>query len=187
MTTCWSCLIILEEGAKVCRLCGADQTRPVAFIDIHAPQPRTLKSFFHDWGMAIFIITVAVGGMTGILWHSFGGYSRSPSLQAAEVTAKSLQEIREALSGYALTANDAYPATLDLLGGRTSLPTENASSAGYILSYSPQTTAGDGVLRGFVLLARPQESGYLNLYINETGVVRATEENRPATGRDPPL
>src|SRR3984893_7321889 len=33
MPSCWSCWVILEQGAKVCPLCGGDLTRPVRLVD----------------------------------------------------------------------------------------------------------------------------------------------------------
>jgi hypothetical protein len=185
--SCWSCLVILEPDVQVCPFCGADQTRPVAFVSSNAPQPLTLHSFFHDWGIVIAILAVAVCSLAGVLWHNLGGHSLSPSLEAAQVAAKSLREIREGLSAYALSAKDTYPATLDPVGESARRPMLAASRAGYILNYSPQASAGDGTFRSFVLRARPEKSNYLNLYNNETGVVRATGENRPATGQDPPF
>ena len=137
--------------------------------------------------MVMVVIVVFLGGMAGILWHYYGGLRTTPDSQAAEVGAKSLRSVREELSAYSLRAKDAYPATLDPLGERARQPVEVASSAGYKLSYSPQPSVGDGVSRGFVLLARPEKSGYLNLYIDESGVVRATQESRPATVQDPPF
>ena len=44
-----------------------------------------------------------------------------------------------------------------------------------------------GRVHNFVLLARPGNYGYRNFYLDETGVLRATQENRPATAQDPPL
>jgi hypothetical protein len=166
----------------VCPLCGADQTRPVEITN--SPQPRTLTSFLHGWGAVIAIILVGVGGMAGIFWLNLGEPSTSPALQAAGTAAKSLRDVREALSSYALS-EDAYPATLESLGDRASLPMQAALSAGYKLQYSPQPS--QGVYRGFVILARPEKSDYVNLYIDESGVIRATPENHPATVQDPPL
>lgn len=187
MASCWSCLVILEQGVTVCPLCGADQTRPVEIVDPNLPQPVTLKSTLHDWRTEIVVLVVVAGLITGIFLHNFREQSISPDLQAAGVAAKSLRDLREALSAYALSAKDVYPTTLDPLSARTSLPTQSALSAGYKLQYIPNVTSNDGVPRGFVILARHEKSDYPSLYIDETGVVRATQENRPATVRDPPL
>jgi hypothetical protein len=187
MSSCWSCLVILEKGASVCPLCGADQTRPVQVVDPNLQPPITAARLFHEWKIVIVVIGVFLGSLGGIVWHNFGEGSISPAAQAAGVTAKSLMELREALSAYAISTKDAYPTSLNSLGDRASLPLETTRTAGYRLEYSPKSSSSEGVPRGFVILARPEKSGFLNLCIDESGVVRATEDNRPATLQDPPF
>ena len=185
MSSCWSCLVILEQDAKVCSFCGADQTHPVKFVD---PAFQTLVSptrVVQKWKLVIVVIVVFVGSLGGILWYYFGEVSISPVSQAARVTAKSLRELREALSSYALITKDTYPATLNALGDRASLPLQTALIAGYKFEYIPTSSPSESVFRRFVILARPETTGFLNLRIDESGVVRATEENRPATAWDP--
>lgn len=62
---------------------------------------------------------------------------------------------------------------------------EAAMSAGYRLEYSPTLSPGDAVFSGFVILARPEKSDFLNLRVDESGLVRATKKNRLATEQDP--
>lgn len=183
MSSCWSCLVILEQGAQVCPICGADQTRPVPYTNPDLPQPRSLR----DSGIAISIIVIGFGIMAGILWHYLGTQSVSPSVEAAEIAAKSMRDIREALTDYALSAKDAYPSSLQALGDRTSQPRQAAQSAGYILQYDAGPPSGDGAVDSFVILAQPKNNDYLNLYLDESGVVRATRESRAATAQDPPF
>ena len=187
MSSCWSCTVLIEQGAKVCPFCGADQAKPVEFVNPHIPQPQTLRSSLHDWGPAIMVIVAAAGIISGILWHNFVEPSISPASQAAGIAAQSLQDLRAALSAYALSANDSYPAALISLGDRMNLPMQAALSAGYRLEYTPKSTSGASAARGFVILARPEKSDYPHLCIDESGVVRATQENRQATVQDPPL
>jgi hypothetical protein len=186
MPSCWSCLVMLEQGAKVCPLCGADQTRPVQIVNPHSPPPVTAKGLFQEWKIVIVVIVVFAASMGGMLWHNFGEVSIGPAAQAAGVTAKSLRELREALSAYVISKKVTYPATLNPLGERASLPLQAAMTAGYRLEYSAKTSPGEADSRGFVILARPEKSGFLNLRIDESGVVRATEDNRPATSQDSP-
>lgn len=186
MSSCWSCLAILEQGATVCPFCGADPTRPVQFADPVLQPLVTPTHVVQKWKLVIAVIAVFVGSLGGMLWHYFGEDSINPASQAAEVTAKSLRELREALSTYALVTRDTYPATLNALGDHASLPLQTALIAGYRLEYIPKSPPGEAVSRGFVILARPETTGFLNLRIDESGVVRATEENRPATEWDPP-
>lgn len=168
----------------MCPICGADQAHPIQIADPNSPQPLTLPSFIQEWSILILLLVADVGGMAGILWHNFGRFGTSPAMGAAEVGAKSLRDVREALSDYALSAS-AYPPTLDSLGGRMTLPLQTLRNSGYKLEYTPK--ASGGAYRGFTILARPERSDYLNLYVDESGVVRATPENRAAAERDPPL
>ena len=187
MASCWSCLVILEQGVTVCPLCGADQSRPVAIVNPDAPQPLTPKSFFEHWGMVIVTIVVFAGTMTGLLWHNLVGPSISPASQAAGVAAKSLRDLREALSTYTISTKDSYPPNLNPLGDRMSLPMQAALSVGYRLEYSLRPSTGEGAPRGFVILARPEKTDCPNLYIDESGVVRATQENHSASAKDSPF
>ena len=188
MPTCWSCLVIIEQqDVTVCPLCGADQKHPIEIIGPDSRQPPTWASVLQDWGIVIVVIIVGVGTIAGMLWYNFGERSVSPAVQAAGVAARSLRDLREALSTYALSMKDMYPTALDSLGDRASLPTQAALSAGYKLQYHPNPSSSDGAPRGFVILARTEKSDYMSLCIDESGVVRATQEDRPATARDPPF
>jgi len=185
MSSCWSCLIILEEGATICPLCGADQTRPAPFV---YPNPQPLPNpvrVVQKWQLMAIVIVVFVLSLGVILWNNFGETPISPGSQAAGIAAKSLWKLREALSTYALATEGTYPKTLNSLGEGVSLAQQTAQAAGYRLEYIPKSARGETALRGFVILARPEESSFLNLRIDETGVVRATEENRSATAWDP--
>jgi hypothetical protein len=186
MSSCWSCWVILEHGVTVCPTCGADQTRPVQFVDPNLQPAVTPTRVVQKWKLVIVIIVVFAGSLGGILWHSFAEVRISPASQAAEATARSLRNLREALSTYALSTKDTYPTTLIALGDRASLPLQTALIAGYRLEYIPKSASIKDVTRGFVILARPEIIGYLNLRIDESGIVRATQENRPATVWDPP-
>ena len=187
MASCWSCLVALEQGEKLCPLCGADQSRPVAIVNPDIPPPVTAKSFLQHWGSVIVTIAFFALAVTGIVWHYFGGLNATPASRAAEVAATSLRDVRVELSAYSVFAKGQYPATLDSLGALASQSAQTALNEGYELSYSPQAPSGEGVFRGFVLLARPRNGVYPNLYDDESGVVRATVENRPATSQDPPF
>ena len=183
MSSCWSCLVILEQGTPICPTCGADQTRPVPYTNPDLPQPRTLR----DSVIAISIIVLGVGVMAGILWHNLGTQSVSPSVEAAGIAAKSLRGVREALSEYALTAKDAYPNSLEALGTRGSQIIQAAQSAGYDLQYSAGRPSSDSGVHTYVILAEPKRSDYLHLYIDESGIVRVTRESHAATAQDPPF
>jgi hypothetical protein len=186
MSSCWSCWVILEHGATICPTCGADQTRPVHFVDPNLQPPVVQTHLVQKWKIVVAVTVVFIGSFGGILSHYFGEVRISPASQAARVTAKSLRDLREALSTYALSMEDTYPATLNAVGDRASLRLQAALIAGYRLEYIPKSSSGEAASRGFVILARPEKNGFLSLRVDESGVVRATDENRPATVWDPP-
>jgi hypothetical protein len=186
MVSCWSCLVILEKGATLCPICGADQTRPVQFVELNVPSAVTPTHFFQEWKIAILVVVVFAVSMGGILWHHFGEANVSPVSQPTAVAAKSLRQLREALSGYVISTQAGYPKALNVIGEKASPLLYAANTAGYRLDYSSKPSSSDSVCEEFVILARPEKSGFPNLRIDESGVVRATEENRPATAQDPP-
>jgi hypothetical protein len=73
------------------------------------------------------------------------------------------------------------------MGDRVGMPIRAAQAAGYEIVYIPQPRNSDGTVPGFVILGRPAKPGLRNYYIDESGVLRATEEDRPATAQDPPF
>ena len=171
----------------MCPFCGADQTRPVSMVDADLRPPITAARMILEYKYICIVIVILAVSVAGILWRNFREPDISPASQAAGVAAKSLTELREALTAYALAARGTYPTTLKSLGDRANLPMEAAVSAGYRLEYSPTSSPGESVFRGFVILARPEKSDFLNLRVDESGLVRATKKNRPATEQDPPF
>ena len=185
--SCWSCLVMLERGATVCPFCSADQTRPVPMVDRDLRPPITATRIVKEYKYLIIVILALAISLAGIFWRHFREPNITPVSQAAGVAAKSLTELREALTAYALATRGTYPTTLKPLGERASLPVEAAVSAGYRLEYRPTSSPGEAVFRGFVILARPEKSDFLNLRVDESGLIRATKKNRPATEQDPPF
>jgi hypothetical protein len=186
MPSCWSCSAINERGAKVCPLCGADQTQPMELPDFNSPPPRTATSVLHEWGVLILLISVVITSSVGIFWYNFSAPRISSTLQSAGAAAKSLRDVREVLSVYFLREAD-YPSKLELLGNRLNQSLQTLHGAGYKLEYIPKQASLDGPCTGFVIHATDSIGSHINLYIDESGIVRATEENRPASAQDPPF
>lgn len=139
------------------------------------------------WVPPLSVIGFGAVIMAVLFWYNFGTPSISPAEQAATATAKSLRTLREALSDYALSGKDTYPETLAPLGDRASLLIQESASAGYMLQYRCKPSPAGTPSNGFGISARPAKSGYMNLFIDESGIVRATQEDRPATARDAPF
>jgi hypothetical protein len=184
LKTCWSCLVIVDPGAAVCPICGADQTLPEIKVVLEPEKPRNLALLVLRW----LLVTVIVGYIVGSLLSYRHQRSRESSAALAQVTAaQTLHDICSALSAYALTSSDRYPATLASMGERVWLPIRKAQAAEYQIVYLPQPRDSDGSIPGFVILACVAKPGLRNFYIDESGVLRATQEDRPATAQDPPV
>jgi len=187
MPSCWSCTVIVERDQAICPFCGADQANPVAHVNPDLPQRLRPAELIREWAVVLVVVIGGIGSLGGMVWQSFGPVRASPETRSEVEAAKSLREIRGALSTYALSTQDAYPATLNALGERANLPIQAASSAGYRIEYVPQSSAKDVAAHGYLLLARPEKSGYRNLCVDESGNVHATEESRAARMQDPPF
>ena len=179
---CWSCLALIESGDTVCPLCGADQTKKEQNLNQNSA-PKTLPEILREWAMVLLVLAAGIAGMVLILMYNFSARRLTPAEQNAEIAANSLRNVREALS-YAALSGNAYPIRLDSLGARVAQPLEHALTAGYRLQYSHRVLPGGG--DGFVIQAIPEKADHLNLYIDETGIVRATAESHAASAQDAP-
>ena len=103
------------------------------------------------------------------------------------MASKALRDIRTALSQYALTAGDKYPSTLESLGDQAAASVQAARNANYEVIYTPKYYKNDEGITGFQLWARPEKPNHRSFYIDESGALRATQENRPANDQDPPI
>src|SRR2546426_1112507 len=71
------------------------------------------------------------------------------------------------------------------IGPEAEEPAKKALSKVSRVKSPPAPTGFAGGVRNYFLLARPGNYGYRNFYPDESGVLRATRENRPATAQDP--
>lgn len=84
-------------------------------------------------------------------------------------------DIRVALSQYALSAGDKYPSTLEPLGDQAAVPAQPARTNGYAMVYTARRSEGDGTISRFALVALPEKTNCRNFYIDQSGVLRATQ------------
>lgn len=187
MDTCRECQLFIDPGTKVCPHCGTDLTLPPPEPVPESAEPSGMRAVLREWGIAIIVIAVAAGALGGFLWYELSGPRVAPAERAEGVAAESLRQVREALSVFAMSTGGAYPATLEPLGEQARAPVQTALGEGYALVYTPAATESDGKVRSYVLLASPGKSGGRNLYLDESGILRATPESRPANAQDPPL
>ena len=193
LNSCVSCLVIIDQDAKVCPFCGFDQARPVEsvvpeprpveIVVLEPEKPREWASVVPPWAIATLAIVCSVGIL---LWYTLREPGLDRALQPEVIARKSILDIRSAMLEYALASGDKYPPTLESLGDPAARLVEAARNVGYEVSYTPQPSKTDGAIRSFVLLARTEKADGRNFYVDESGKMRATAENRPATIQDPP-
>jgi hypothetical protein len=185
MDSCWSCLVVIENGENVCPLCGADQTPLPGLTLLGIAEPQSFKSTILRWGLPAVAIMSLLGAA---LWYTtIRTDVENLAAQQETAAAAALVNIRAALSEFAISAGDKYPSKLEQLGDRAALPEQVARTQGYTMVYTPRPSAIDGPIRGFVLLAQPDNNNRRKFYIDQSGVVRATQESRPARIDDPPI
>jgi hypothetical protein len=180
MYTCRECEREINQATEICPYCGADLSAPVEGEN-ERKQRKPIQIVLR-W----VVLLGALGTVLwGFLWYILPARNGSPALEAETRATAALTELRAALSNYAEAQGGAYPISLEPLGDRARLPAQHALSLGYQLQYTPGPIGADGLVRTYVLLARPGNFGYRNFYTDETGVLRATKENRAATLQDP--
>ncbi len=182
MYTCRECERVINQASEICPYCGADLTVPAA-AEAEPAEKRSVGKILLRWGVLVGMMAAA---LWSFLWFILPSRSGDPALRAEMQAVESLDEIRVALAQYT-EAQGGFPATLEPLGDRARVPAQRAQAEGYQVQYTPGRMGSDGKVRNYVLLARPGNYGYRNLYMDESGVLRATRENRPATAQDAPL
>ena len=184
MYTCRECEREINQATEVCPHCGTDLSTPAAEAVAPEKKPTLAKS--------IIRYAIVLAAMWGFLWYVLPERHGGDAAREAESRAMAaLHSARSALMAYAGAQQGVFPESLEGLPGETFATVREAAQAaqreGYRLEYSATPEGSEGRLRHFVLLARPGNYGYRNFFVDETGVIRATREDRPATVQDPPM
>jgi hypothetical protein len=127
---------------------------------------------------------VLIGSVWAFLLYIVPDRRAASQAQAEAQAIASLREIGRQLAAYAEASSGQYPASLEALGEKERPSAQEARREGYNLSYAPGEAQGR--ITHFALTAQPERYGFRSFYLDETGVLRATRENRPATSDDPP-
>jgi hypothetical protein len=182
MYTCRECENEINQATELCPHCGADLTAPVLGADVPKAKP-SLGKILLRWGVLLGVLLAAIWSF---LWFVVPERQGNPTTQAEERAAGSLREIRAALVDYASAQGGAYPQNFEAVGERVRLAAQLAQSVNYQVQYTPGPPEADGVIRTFALQGRAGNFGFRNFYLDSTGILRSTRENRPATSDDPP-
>jgi hypothetical protein len=183
MYLCPHCGEELNQSTEICPHCGADLTLEGEPAAPSAPKP--LRTVLIRWGMIVIVIAA---GLWGFLWFVLPEQHGDPAARAEGGAIAALNDLRGALAAYSkATPDNSFPSSLEPLGDRARADAQLAQSVGYQLTYAPAAPAGDATIRGYALDARAGNFGYRSFFIDQTGVLRSTKENRGASNTDPPL
>jgi hypothetical protein len=180
MYTCRECERPVNQATEVCPYCGADLTVP---LTSEAEKKGGPLAAVLRWG-------VLLAALWGFLWFVLPERRGDVTAQAETEALRMLEEAHHALRVYA-DAQGSFPTSLEALPPESAAAVRQAAqralSRGYNLEYTGGARSPEGQITSFALRARPGHYGYRNFYLDQSGVVRATREARPATGDDPPI
>lgn len=182
MYTCRQCENEINQATELCPHCGADLTEPIPGAEPSKAKPGTGKILLR-WGVLLGVLLAAVWSF---LWFIVPERRGNPTTMAEARAAESLREVRTALVDFASAQGGAYPQQFEAVGERVRLAAQLAQSVSYQVQYTPGPVDADGTIRSFSLQARAGNYGFRNFYLDNTGILRATRENRAATSEDPP-
>jgi hypothetical protein len=180
MYECPHCEAHINTATEICPQCGADL---VATAEPAPPAP--LRRVLLRWGILLGIL---LASLWGFLLFVMPAHRGDPALQAESQAVVALNDVRAALVSYAAAQpGGAFPDSLEALGDRARAAAQLALSEGYQLQYTPAPAGPDGAIHSYSLQARAGNFGYRNFFTDQSGILRATKENRAATSQDPPL
>lgn len=179
MYVCRKCQQPINSASEVCPYCGAEQNTPA----VNAPPKPAKKRSATRFAM-MFI--VAIAGIWGIIWFATPMRMESPQPVAEQAAMNSLRALQQELATYANGAG-TFPQTLDTLGEPARASAREAMTGGYVLRYTPGQADARGNVHTYSVVALPRNYGYRSYFTDQTGVIRATRENRAATAQDAPI
>lgn len=178
MYLCQNCGQPINSASEICPFCGARQTEPEPGSARKPAKKRSLVKLS-------LAIAIAVLGIWAIIWLALPLRFENPRPAAERAAIVSLHDAQQDLAVYQNGAG-SFPTSLEALGNSAVDASQEAMSGGYTLRYAPGQLDADGNAHAYTLVALPRNYGYRSFYTDQTGVIRATRENRPATAQDEP-
>jgi hypothetical protein len=129
---------------------------------------------------------VLVGAIWAMIWLVLPKPDVPGHAEAEASAIGALREVAHTLAAYKMRLG-TYPNTIEQVSSQAAPVFATARTEGYSLIYLPGPIGSNGNINSFVLLARPEYYGYSNFYMDQTGVIRSTQDNREATAHDPPV
>jgi hypothetical protein len=183
MYVCPQCETEINTSTELCPHCGADLTAEGQPAAPAAPIP--LRKILIRWAILLGILAAA---LWSFLWFVMPSQHGESTAQAESRAVSALANLHGALESYAAAqTGGSFPNSLEPLGEASRAAAQLAQSEGYQIQYTPAPPGADGAIRSYSLQARAGNFGFRNFMTDESGVIRATRENRAATSQDPPL
>jgi len=180
MYECPHCEAEINTASEICPHCGAD-----LIAEAEPTPPVPLRKVLLRWGILLGILLASLWGFLVFVMPAHRGDS---ALEAETRAIAALNDVHAALEAYAAAQpGRSFPRSLEELGERARAAAQLAQSEGYQLQYTPGAAGADSVIHSYSLQARAGNFSYRNFYMDESGTLRATKENRAATSQDPPL
>jgi len=176
MYVCRECEQPLNQATELCPYCGADLTGQPLEELVAPKKKRSIVKVVIIWGLLI-------ASLWAIVWFVLPPRPGTSKPEAEKSALEALSDLRSSLASYS-AASGTYPSSLETLGAAARSAAQSAKNAGYEIQYTPAPASDDGRIKNFTVLARPGNYGYRNFYLDDTGVIRSTGENRPATSQD---
>jgi type II secretory pathway pseudopilin PulG/RNA polymerase subunit RPABC4/transcription elongation factor Spt4 len=178
MYSCPECERSINQASDVCPYCGADQKALADAESLLAGKPVKKKSAKR------IILVLAILWVTA--WFAVPWKMSGSKVEAESRARDAMISAQQAINAYQ-TSEGGDPASLDSLGETVRKAAQAAQSSRYTLQYTPGRPDAAGRVESYTLTARPGNFGYLSYYTDETGVFRATREDRAATVQDPAI
>jgi type II secretory pathway pseudopilin PulG len=182
MYSCPECEQPINQASDVCPYCGADQKALADTESLLAGKPIKKKSAKR----IILVCAVLLAILWATAWFAVP-WKMSGSKTEAESRARvAMIAIQQAINAYQ-ASEGSFPPSLESLGDAVRKAAQTAQSSRYTLQYTPGRPDAESRIGSYILTARPGNFGYLSYYTDESGVFRATREDRAATVQDPPI
>ena len=181
MYTCRECERPVNQATEVCPYCGADlATTPTEEAE---PKRKSVLGAVLRWGLLL-------AAMWAFLWFILPERDAGRRTQAEAHAIEMLQEAGATLTAYK-QAQGTFPVSLEALPRESSAGVREAArralSDGYQIFYTSGPPGPDGRTMSYSLRAQAGHYGFRNFYLDQTGILRATQESRAATAEDSPV
>lgn len=182
MYSCPECERSINQASDVCPYCGADQKALADAESLLAGKPVKEKSAKR----IILICAILLAILWATAWFAVPWKISGSKVEAESRARDAMSSIQQAIGAYQ-ESEGSYPASLESLGETVRKAAQDAQSSRYSLQYTPGRSGVEGGVASYTLTARPGNFGYWSYYTDESGVLRATREDRAATVQDPAI